>query len=102
MKNLKTYRAESDALLAAVEARRELKTKIAFLEAQLDEHNQVIEEAAMQTPDGRIITEDYSIILEVCQGRRSFDFDRAISALGEAALSPFIKVGKSFTRLNVK
>lgn len=76
-------------LTQAVLTYKELKAKIAFLEAELKAPKAVIEAACEKTADGSIITEDFKVSLSI-QERETFSLKNAKAVLGEEALKPFI------------
>lgn len=91
-----------DPVLQAVLEYRELRSKISFLTTEQRKSKAFLEEAAAEAPEGQIITPEYQVVLELHEGRESFDLEMALSVLGEEALKPFMKTGKPYTRLNVK
>lgn len=96
--NLKVAQ-EVNGLDSAVDSYKSIKAKIAFLEEQLKPCKEVIEEAARQTPDGTIITENYKVTLSIAC-RENFSLKNAKAALGEDALAEFISTS-TYTILKV-
>ncbi len=99
MKSLSQLHLETDPLLQSVNAYKEIKAKIAFLESQLQEHKDAIESAASKTEDGKIVTEAYRVTLSIAS-RENFSLKNAKATLGEDALAPFISTS-TYTRLLV-
>lgn len=93
MSNLKIVpaSAEMEALSQAVLSYKEIKAKIAFLENELKTHKETIEQAASQTQDGKIITENFKVSLSVFEVK-NFDKAGAMATLGDK-LTPFFSVG---------
>ena len=88
MSNLKVAVAPStESLDVAVASYKDIKAKIAFLEEQLKASKAIIENAASQTADGKIITPDYKITLSIAE-RENFSLKNAKAVLGDA-LNPF-------------
>lgn len=90
---------EETVLLQSVLSYKELKSKIAFLENELKTHKEVIETAASQTPDGKIVTEKFKITLSIAE-RENFSLKTARAVLGEDVLKEFITVS-AYTTLRV-
>jgi hypothetical protein len=82
----------------AVATYKDISAKIKFLEEQLKAPKEVIEAAAAQTADGKIVTPEYKVTLSIVT-RENFSLKNAKPVLG-SALDPFISKS-TYTQLKV-
>ncbi len=97
--NLTQAQEDQIKLHANVVLYKEIAAKIKFLGEQLKPVKEYIEAAASKVPEGKIITEEFSVLLTLCQ-RENFSLKDAKAALGEEKLKPFMSTSV-YTTLRV-